>query len=109
MKKRKTELMQYLKTLMQLKDIGVDYDDKIKVVLDELHREMGFTNGIVVSVDEIKKISNEEVKEIAKAIKKKMEEEDAKEEHPNMEWVRTFDAKDSSAPSKTENPFDTIE
>ena len=79
MKKRKQELMQYLKTLMQLKDFGVDCDDKIKVVLEELHREMGFINGINISANAITKLTNEQIEEMADRAKKNVMEDRAKD------------------------------
>ena len=79
MKERKKELTQYLKTLMQLKDYGVDCDDKIKIVLEELHREMGFVNGINISTSAITKLTNEQIEEIADKAKKNVMEDRARD------------------------------
>ena len=83
MRNRKIELMQYLKTLVQLKDTCVDCDDKIRVVLEELHREMGFVNGINVSTSVITKLTNEEIEEMADKAKKTVSDERAKDSQKN--------------------------
>ena len=53
MTERKQELMQYIKTLMQLKECGIKCDNKIEIALNELHSEMGFIKYGIGNIDSI--------------------------------------------------------
>ena len=73
MSERKLELIKYLETLLRLKDFGVKCDDKIKVALDELHKEMRFGGGDVYNItinQNTSKDSNEIVDTIVNNLKK---------------------------------------
>ena len=102
MSKRKEELMQYLNTLMQLKEVGVRCDKKIEAVLDELHKEMGFKDGQILSIT-IPEVNNEDIKKIAKELTEKMKEQHSKEIYPDTVWTRVEKA------NEVKSPFDTIE
>ena len=98
--------MHYLKTLMQLKDIGVDCDDKIKVTLDELHREMGFANYVAGEINnitiEINKAEDKSAEKVVKSIVESMER-NLNKNYPDTVCTRTEKA------NEVKSPFDTIE
>ena len=113
MTERKLELIKYLETLLRLKDFGVKCDDKIKVALDELHKEMGFGNYVTGDIKNITiSISKPEDESVEKAVKRIVEsmernsEEIREETYPDTVWIKT--ATPSSTDEILKNPFDTI-
>ena len=134
MSKRKEDLIEYLDVLLQVNRYGIGCGDKINVALNELHKEMGFGSGEILSIT-IPQRNDEEVKRIAKELKEKMRK-DFEEVNLDKVWIRggsggeitaTYDggmtitggkiitdgkietSKGIVGTNITENPFDTIE
>lgn len=119
MSKRKNDLIEYLDVLLQVNRYGIGCDDKIKVVLDELHKEMGFGSGDIYNIT-INQHTSENSKDIVDNIMKNLKRVQEKD---MLTWSKSSDSITSTydggikvtdtiteeEKEETENPFDTIE